>query len=84
MPKGDFCDGYFFRLDHSWAHPTNHGEIGNNIYLLGMENKGLLALARSILPQELLDNFEVVRIDERDDLISIHLNEVAHHFTAPI
>ena len=50
---------------HLPSHPINHGETEKNIYLLGIENTGLLALARLILPQKLLDNFEEVRINEK-------------------
>ena len=42
-----------------------------------MKNQGLLALARLILPSEILDNFEVVNVDEKSDLISIFLDETA-------
>lgn len=41
-----------------------------------MENQGLLALAKLILPLEILSNFEVVRVDEQSDLIRIHLDEI--------
>ena len=42
-----------------------------------METQGLLALARLILPSEILDNFEVVKVEEKSDLISIFLDETA-------
>lgn len=40
-----------------------------------MNNQGLLALARLILPSEILSNFEVVRVDEESSLIRIYLDE---------
>ena len=40
-----------------------------------MKNQGLLALARLILPSEILSNFEVVSVEEEASLIRIHLDE---------
>lgn len=46
-------------------------------YLCPMENKGLIALARLILPSDILLNFEVVGVQEESSLITIHLDECA-------